>query len=124
MVGWFVKHHGFGLLVEHAHKVHASALSSRQRREVFEEILLVETQAGGEAGHFRFSFVATEVAEALFNVGEGLDVFTRGISGHSVAGRVHVGVELVEAAGRKDVGQTNGFNTESTGHWFLGQVGP
>ena len=61
----FVEHHGLGLLVEHAHEVDPSALATGERTEVFEQEVLLEAEAVGEARDFGLGLVTAALAELL-----------------------------------------------------------
>ena len=86
-----------------------------------EQELLAQTEAVGQPGHHRLRLVAPVALELLLQIGEELDVLRRGVLGHRLACRAHRLVEHVEPAGREDVGEAGGLETEAAGHRSLGQ---
>ena len=114
-----------GLLVEHAHQVDAPALAARERVEVLEQEVLLEPQSGGQARDLGLGLVATALAEVRLERGEALDGLLGRIGRQRVAGVLHVGVELVEAARREHVARARWARrrgrrgTGSWGRWLI-----
>ena len=117
-----VEDHQVGLLEEHAHEVHATALAAGQRVDVLQEELLPEAEAVGQTGHHRFGLVATVGLELLLQIREQLNVLLAGIVRHGAAGGAQRIIEDVETAGREDVREAGRLEPQPARHRCLGQV--
>ena len=121
VVGRLVEDHQLGLLEEHPHQVDPPALAPGEGIDVLEEELLAQTEPIGQPGHHRLRLVAPVALELLLQIGEELDVLLRRVLGHGGTRRPQRVVQHIEAAGREDVGETGGLQTEAGGDGSLGQ---
>jgi len=95
-------------------------LTTRERVQVFEEEILLQSESGRQSRHLGLGFVTAAFAEVLFEGREAMNGLIGRVGGEFVARVLHIGVELVEAPRTQHVTQSNRFDAEPAGHRLLG----